>query len=111
MKHTILFTLSSLVITVFMAGCSSQIATAPGLSSSDREVECANIDKKLRKVDKFLTILDNTSAFHLAEADLAMQVPSITESNNKPRMIKDANQRKSELLAEHQKLGCEATQE
>jgi len=110
MKHTLLLTLSSLSIAILIAGCSTQVAV-PGISTADTEVECANLDKKLVKVDKFLKILENTSAFHLAEADLAMQVPGITASNNKPRMSKDANQRKSELLAERQKLGCEPIQE
>jgi len=106
MKHTLLLTLFSLSIAVLMAGCSSQVAV-PGISAADTEVECANLDKKLGKVDKFLTIVDRNSAFHLAEADIAMQAPGITESNNKKRMLKDGNKRRAELEAERQKLGCE----
>ena len=88
MKQTLLFTLSSFALAVLMAGCTGQMA-APGLSAEDKEEECINLDRKLIKVDKFLTILDRNSAFHIAEADLAMEAPGITESNNKKRMLKD----------------------
>lgn len=106
MKQTLLLTLSSFAMAVLMAGCTGQVAV-PGLSAADKEEKCINLDRKLIKVDKFLTILDRNSAFHLAEADLAMEVPGITESNNKKRMLKDGNKRRDELIAERQKLGCE----
>jgi len=106
MKKTLLFTFSSFALAVLMTGCSGQIA-APGLSAEDKEDKCINLDRKLIKVDKFLTIVERNSAFHLAEADLAMEAPGITESNNKPRMLKDGNKRRAELEAERQKLGCE----
>ena len=105
MKQTLLFTLSSFAFALLMTGCTGQMA-APGLSAADKEEECINLDRKLIKVDKFLTILDRNSAFHIAEADLAMEAPGITESNNKKRMLKDGNKRRAELVAERQKLGC-----
>ena len=107
MKQTLLFTLSSFAFALLMTGCTGQMA-APGLSAADKEEECINLDRKLIKVDKFLTIVERNSAFHLAEADLAMEAPGITESNNKKRMLKDGNKRRAELTAERQKLGCEA---
>ena len=106
MKKTLLFTFSTFALTLLMTGCTGQVAV-PGLSAADKEDECINLDKKLIKVDKFLTVLERNSAFHLEEAALAMEVPGVTVSNNKPRMLKDANKRRTELLAEHQKLGCE----
>ena len=106
MKQTLLITLSSFAFAVFMTGCTGQMA-APGLSAADKEDECINLDRKLIKVDKFLTIVERNSAFHLAEADLAMEAPGITESNNKKRMLKDGNKRRAELVAERQKMGCE----
>jgi len=106
MKKTLLLTLSSFSFALFMAGCTGQMA-APGLSDSEKEDACINLDRKLIKVDKFLTIVERNSAFHLAEADLAMEAPGITESNNKPRMLKDGNKRRAEIEAERQKLGCE----
>jgi len=106
MKQILLFSFSSLTLAVLMTGCTGQMA-APGLSVADKEEECVNLDRKLIKVDKFLTIVDRNSAFHLAEADLAMEAPGITESNNKLRMLKDGNKRKAELEGERQKLGCE----
>ena len=106
MKKTLLLTLSSFSLVLFMAGCTGQTAV-PGLNASDREDECINLDKKLIKVDEFLTTVERNSAFHLAEADLAMQAPGITESNNKPRMLKDGNKKRAQIEAERQKLGCE----
>lgn len=106
MKQTLLFTLTSFAISVLMTGCTGQVAV-PGISSSDKEKECANIDKKLVKVDRFLTVVNDTSSFHLEEAASAFETPGITASNNKTRMLKDGNKRRAELEAEHQKLGCE----
>jgi len=106
MKQTLLFILSSFAFAVFITGCTGQMA-APGLSAADKEEECINLDRKLIKVDKFLETVERNSAFHLAEADLAMEAPGITESNNKPRMLKDGNKRRAQLEAERQKLGCE----
>ena len=106
MKQTLLITLSSFAFAVFMTGCTGQMA-APGLSAADKEDECINLDRKLIKVDKFLTIVERNSAFHLAEADLAMEAPGITESNNKKRMLKDGNKRRAELVAKRQEMGCE----
>ena len=90
----------------FMTGCSSQMASA-GLSVVDKTEECMIIDKKLIKVDKFIEVVNNTSAFHLEEAAKAIETPGITMSNNKKQMLRDANRKKAELSAEHQKLGCE----
>ena len=106
MKQTLLFSFFSFALAVLMTGCTGQMA-APGLSAADKEEECINLDRKLIKVDKFLTILDRNSAFHIAEADLAMEAPGITESNNKKRMLKDGNKRRAELIAERQKMGCD----
>lgn len=106
MKQTLLFSFSSLALAVLLSGCTGKMA-APGLSAADKEEECINLDRKLIKVDKFLEVVDRNSAFHIAEAELAMEAPGITESNNKKRMLKDGNKRKTELEAKRQKLGCE----
>ena len=106
MKQTLLFSSSLFTLAVLMTGCTGQMA-APGLSAADKEEECINLDRKLIKVDKFLEAVDRTSAFHLEEADLAMERPGITESNNKKRMLKDGNKRRTELEAKRQEMGCE----
>ncbi len=106
MKKTLLLTISSLVIAAFMTACSSQMASV-GLSSADKTEECMIIDKKLIKIDNFITIVNDTSAFHLEEAARAIETPGITVSNNKKQMLRDANKKKTELESEHQKLGCE----
>ncbi|MEA3434641.1 MAG: hypothetical protein U9R13_08660 [Campylobacterota bacterium] len=106
MKQTLLLTLSSLSMVAFMTACTNQMASV-GLSTADKTEECINIDKKLIKVDKFIEVVNNTSAFHLEEAARAIETPGITVSNNKKTMLRDANKKKAELESEHQKLGCE----
>ena len=106
MKQTLLFGFSSFALVVLMTGCTGQMA-APGLSAEDKEEECISLDRKMIKVDTFLETVNRTSAFHLEEADLAMEAPGITESNNKTRMLKDGNKRRAELVAERQEMGCE----
>jgi hypothetical protein len=93
----------------FMTACSSQMASS-GLSTDKKTKECIDIDKKLIKVDKFINVVNNTSAFHLEEAAKAMETPGITVSTNKKQMLRDANKKKAELSQEHQRLGCETLQ-
>ena len=102
MKYTRLLTLSAFAMIVFMTACSSK-----GDAVIVDKDECTNINKKLLKVDRFLDVVNNTSAFHLAEAAEAITAPGITSSNNKPQMLRDGNKKKSDLLAEHQKFGCD----
>ena len=106
MKKTLLLTLSSLTVVTFMTACGQSIPYI----NTDTADECTTVDKKLAKVDNFIKVVNETSAFHLEEAASAIPVPGITASNNKPRMLRDADKRKSELLAERQSLGCEAGQ-
>ncbi len=104
MKKTFLLTLSSLTVATFMTACGQSIPYI----NTDTVDECATVDKKLLKVDNFIKVVNGTSAFHLEEAASAIPVPGITASNNKPRMLKDADKRKAQLVAERQSLGCEA---
>ncbi len=106
MKKTLLLTMSSLSMAALMTACSGQMASV-GLSTADKTEECISIDKKLIKVDKFIEVVNNTSAFHLEEAAKAIETPGITVSTNKKQMLRDANKKKAELESEHQKLGCE----
>ena len=80
--------------------------TKPAISS-DRLDACVAIDKKLVKLYEFTTMVNNTSAFHLEEKAAALSVPGITVSNNKKKMLRDANKKGRELLKEYQKYGCE----
>ncbi len=108
MKQTLLLTLFSFAISVFMTACTSQMADKmavvgnPTLSSDP----CAALDQKLIKLDEFTTMVNNTSAFHLEEKAAALQVSGITVSNNKEQMLRDAKKKHAELLAERQKYGC-----
>jgi len=104
MKKVITKGLASLSLMLFMAGCGQSV---PGISSSTKFDECADINKKLIQVDEYIIKVDNMSAFHLEEAAVALQNPKISTSNNKKDMLKDANRRKTDLLAESQKYGCE----
>ena len=104
MKH-ILFAISSLSMAALMSACTNQMA--PIVSSADKTEECMNINKKLIKVDRFLTVVNDTSAFHLEEAARAIEAPGITVSTNKKQMLRDGNKKKAVLLQEQQELGCE----
>jgi len=52
-------------------------------------------------------LVNNTSAFHLAEKALVFPVPGITVSNNKKQMLRDAKKKYAEYAAERQKYDCE----
>jgi virulence-associated protein VapD len=80
------------------------------MSVSDNTVfssdSCAFIDKKIMKLDRFTTMVNNTSAFHLEEKASALPVPGITVSNNKKQMLRDAKKKYAEYAAERQKYDC-----
>jgi hypothetical protein len=104
MKQTLLFQHSFFIILTFMTTCTNQMAVADyTIFSSD---SCAFIDKKIMKLDRFTTMVNNTSAFHLEEKASALQVPGITVSNNKKQMLKDAKKKYAEYAAERQKYDC-----
>ena len=87
-----------------MTAYTSQIAVADyTIFSSDT---CAAIDKKIMKLDRFTTMVNNTSAFHLEEKASALPVPGITVSNNKKHMLRDAKKKYAEYAAERQKYDC-----
>jgi virulence-associated protein VapD len=79
------------------------VVGSPGLSSD----QCAAIDKKVLKLDRFTEVVQNTSAFHLEEKATALPVPGITVSNNKKKMLRDAKKKYAEYAAERQKYGCD----
>jgi hypothetical protein len=79
------------------------VASESALSSAE---DCAALDKELIKLDEFMIMVNNTSAFHLEEKAQAMPVPGITVSNNKKKMLRDAQRKRAELLEEREKYGC-----
>jgi len=109
MKQTLFLTLSFFTVATFMTACTGQMADKmavvgkPTLSSDP----CAAIDKKVMKLDRFTTMVNNTSAFHLEEKASALPVPGITVSNNRKQMLKDTKKKYAEYAAERQKYGCE----
>jgi len=106
MKQSLFPTHSFLIaIATFMIACTSQMAVADNtIFSSD---SCAAIDKKIMKLDRFTTMVNNTSAFHLEEKASALTVPGITVSNNKKKMLRDAEKKYTEYAAERKKYDCE----
>ena len=113
MKQTLLITLFSIAMSSFSIASSDEIidkitdkiaaVVTPAFSSDT----CSGIDEKLMKLDAFTTMVNNTSAFHLEEKASALTVPGITASNNKKKMLRDAEKKRAELSAERQKHGCE----
>jgi hypothetical protein len=67
------------------------------------------IDNKLVRVDQFIKTISAMDASQASEYILAMPAYEITNSSEKSRMLKDAHKRKSTLLAQQQKLGCNVT--
>jgi len=111
MKQTLLYTLSSFVIVIFMTACSNQVADKmavvgnPTLSSDT----CAAIDQKVMRLNRFTEVVKNTSAFHLEEKATAIPVPGITVSNNRKQMLRDAEKKQAKYAAERQKYGCDTS--
>jgi len=109
MKHGLLL-LSSITVATLMTACTGQIPSMDTNAETDttkREKECIAIDKKLIKVDKFTANVEDYSAFDLEELAIAVPSPEISDSNNKKRMLRDASEKRTKLLEEHKKLGCE----
>jgi len=104
MKKVITKGLASVSLMILIDGCGQSV---PEISSSTKFNECADINKKLIQVDAFLAKVEGMSAFHLEEVAVALQNPKISTNNNKKDMLKDANRKKSALLADSQKYGCE----
>ncbi|WP_309497563.1 hypothetical protein [Sulfurovum sp.] len=98
-------------------GCETLISPSTTASIADIKVavsepawssdSCAAIDKKRIKLDAFVTMVNNTSAFHLEEKASAIPSPGFTVSNNKKQMLRDAKKKYAELSGEYQKYGCE----
>lgn len=113
MKQTLLITLFSFALTSFVIASTDTITDtitdkmavvgSPGLSSDP----CAAIDEKVMRLDRFAEVVKNTSAFHLEEKANAISTPGITVSNNRKKMLRDADKKYAEYTAERQKYGCE----
>ena len=92
-------------------GCEPSIAKMKDKKAASKSAllydSCDTIDRQLIQLDEFTTMVKNTSAFHLEEKATALPVPGITVSNNKKQMLRDAKRKRSELLKEREKLGCE----
>ena len=105
MKKTLLITLSTLTLATLFTACGQVTVSL----NTDNEEECLTVQRNLLKVEKFTTTVEKTSAFHLEEAAIMMNVPKITMSNNKRQMLRDAAKRKRALEAEQKELGCEVS--
>jgi|GEM_PF-1028891 len=109
MKQTLLLTLSSFALATLMTACTGQMTDKMAVVgnatlSSD---PCAAIDKKIMRLDRFTEVVKNTSAFHLEEKATALPIPGITVSNNKKKMLRDADKKYAEYSVERQKYACE----
>lgn len=110
MKKTLLITISSFIMATLMTACTGQVADGMvSVGSSDLSSNpCLAIDRKLIRLDEFMLMVNQTSAFHLEEKARALEAPGITVSNNKKQMLRDAKKKHAELLAEHKKLSCKS---
>ncbi len=58
------------------------------------------------RLNRFTEVVKNTSAFHLEEKASAIPTPGITVSNNRKKMLRDAEKKYAEYATEHKKYGC-----
>ena len=70
--------------------------------------ECNDINKELKELNEFTDMVNNTSAFHLEEKLRAWPSPGFTLSNNKKKILRDAEKKRKKLLTEHKKAGCKS---
>jgi len=106
MKKTVIGSLASLTLMVFMAGCGQNVPLM--VNNMDNENKCAVYNQQLLKVNNYIDRVERTSAFHLEEAAIAMPNPQISTSNNKKDMLKDASKRKISILENMKTYGCKA---
>jgi len=106
MNKKVMITVSTLAIAGLLGGCNTPDVP---LVNTDNTSECIQIDKKLIKVDQFITTISGMSASQAEEYIIAIPAYEITNSSVKRRMLKDADKRKKKLIAERQQIGCPAT--
>ena len=105
MKNTLLATTLALSSLLLLGGCSGKTETVAA-NPYQMQKSCENLDRSLVKLDEFILMIENTSAFHLEEAAVAYDFQAITVSNNKKIMLRDAKKYRSELLQKYQEKQC-----
>jgi hypothetical protein len=70
---------------------------------------CESIDQSLEKLDRYILVVENSSAFHLEEASVAYEIPGVTISNHKKHMLRDAKSYREELISKHRAMECPTT--
>jgi hypothetical protein len=103
MNQKRMITVSVLAMVWLLNGCNTPDIP---MVNTDNTNECIRIDKNLVKVDQFVATVSGMSISQAEEYIVAVPSYDITHSSVKPRMLKDANKRKNELMAERQQLGC-----
>lgn len=93
--------MGGMVSLLLLSGCGM-----PFTDSASTPQRCQDVANDLVKVDSYIKSVEQNSAFHLEEAALAMGDPTISTSNEKDQMLKDANKRKASLLQKKQQMGC-----
>ncbi len=104
MRKKIISGLLVMGIAVAVTGCGENVPLV--VNNMSNEKKCAAYNNQLLKVNKYLDTVSGMSAFHLEEAAVAMDNPQISISNNKKDMLKDANQRKIDILTNMKTYGC-----
>ncbi len=105
MNKKLTITVTALAMAGLLSGCNTPDVP---LVNTDNTSECAQIDKKLIKVDEFIATISGMTASQAEEYIVAMPAYEITKSADKSRMLKDANKRKNKLTVQHQQMGCPA---
>jgi len=87
-------------------GCKTPVSTNNTPDKMAILDDCTAIEEKVIRLDRFTEVVQNTSAFHLEEKASAIPTPGITVSNNRKKMLKDAEKKYVEYEEERKKHGC-----
>jgi len=95
-------TLSSILFLGACSGTTEHILANP----YKMQKSCESLNRSLMKIDEYIAVVENSSAFHLEEAAVAYEIPGVTISNNKRHMLRDAKLYREQLNAKYINMKC-----
>lgn len=105
MKQQKLLLLSLLGTLAVITGCTGQMSYSK-TDTATQAKECKLLNDQLTKIDTFIEKVQAMPSVHAEELGYTLPQTDITQSSNKKRMLRDAQEKKSALHREEQKMGC-----
>ncbi len=106
MKKMVLYSTLVLSTVILLTGCSSNTENIVA-NPYKMQKSCENMDRSLVKLEEYILLIKNSSAFHLEEAAVAYEMPAVTVSNNKKQMLKDIRNYRNKLIKSYEKKQCQ----